>query len=682
MPKPISEREIQERVIIKSETREPKEEFYGNPYDTDLKLSGKEKKKMGTEIIEDIKKSIEDSGEFFDKLEEWNSLYEGDMPSKNSPWEGCSNTNVPVSTVRLDGIVNKIEQGIAEVIPNFMIKSEKLEDDKVEAIEKLLQQRLDKLEFRVFLEQILHNAGKQRTGVCVLRWDKVIKRRRGVEVYVDLEEFKKEYPNAKAAGLSDDEYAKIVKNIKVYGKDTVQIEYNQVEEHPCLEVINRQEFVLVPSNACSIEEARGKFMAVYITYQDLLKGIQNEVYKESDIEVLKRVVGEDALKEKKQEDVHISRQGQSEEEVSGIQPMGKEGRLMYVGMWKHDINGDDIEEDIMVTVDYETGVVLRSEAYPYWNGEPYFYDVKLKSRVKQFDGISIVERLAPLQYEINTQHNQRIDAWTQIINKIYLIDDNATLNPNPTNQRLKPGQAIRVSGVVGGLQNAIQELVKLPTGVPNFIQEEQTLLKYSDEIVGFSTLMTGQESPTDPNAPATKTIALLNEASTHIANYVRHVRVGLNRIARGLLWLEYQFGEDEYDIEGVKLIKQDLNPDEMEIDIRASEQSLNRALLLNEAVFMLQTLLSVQQVAQNQYAVKELVDNLVKKSRYDGNREVLTMTNEELTNMLYQRFEEMQEQQRQEQIAGEMQGQLDAVGATTDEVQGAVNEMTGQGMPQ
>jgi hypothetical protein len=71
----------------------------------------------------------------------------------------------------------------------------------------------------------------------------------------------------------------------------------------------------------------------------------------------------------------------------------------------------------------------------------------------------------------------------------------------------------------------------------------QLLKKQDSDVTGVTDLMTGRESPTDPSAPATKTIALLNQSGLNIKDYIRVYLPSFNVFVTSLLALYYQMSE-------------------------------------------------------------------------------------------------------------------------------------------
>lgn len=639
---------IEEREIIKSETQGPKDTFYSQPFDFDLKLSGKKKKELAKDVCDKINKSIGDSTELFNQCKEWGRRYKGEVQKKNTPWPNSANTNVRLCTMKLDGIVDKISGSISEITPNYIFSIEGMERDKLNAIEEWYQSVLDKkIKYRNFLENNLHNAGKQKSGMCMLIWEKDVTRRRGYEVFQDdvfegtrikgsgLTKFKNRYSSYKIAKCTKQEYKQIISNLKEYGYCKINISYNHIEEGPKLENIERYHFILLPANAKTQKEAEGEFVEINKTRQDLLRGVKDSKYEKEDI---------DSLFAK------LDRKGKPKEE---------DIRKCYMGRYQYG-EEDEIKKDIFIMVDIEAQHIIRISQFPYFNNESFFYQTKLKTLPDEFDGISIVDRLSKIEDEINTEHNQRIDAWTLILTKIFLINGNAEFpEKDPRVEGITPGDNIVVTGV--SLDNAIQELIKLPIGIPNFINEEKLLLQFADWLSGLSAGLSGQSQPLDPNAPASKTLALLREASVRIASYIRNIRIGLNEIGKGILWRYYQYGPDTYTWNGVEFTREDINPDNIELDLRISEANMNKDLMKQEILFILNTVLSVPIVQQNMLAQQDVLSQFLKVWKYPGEDEIVSMTQEDVIKLIMQRMKEAQELQAQEEQKAKEE-ELDKVG--------------------
>lgn len=72
----------------------------------------------------------------------------------------------------------------------------------------------------------------------------------------------------------------------------------------------------------------------------------------------------------------------------------------------------------------------------------------------------------------------------------------------------------------------------------------QLIQRIGSDRTSVSDLMTGRESPSDPNAPASKTIALLQQAGVGIKDYIRVYLPSFNILATNLLQLYYQMSQE------------------------------------------------------------------------------------------------------------------------------------------
>jgi hypothetical protein len=73
----------------------------------------------------------------------------------------------------------------------------------------------------------------------------------------------------------------------------------------------------------------------------------------------------------------------------------------------------------------------------------------------------------------------------------------------------------------------------------------KSLLQRQDgDVTGVSDLMTGRESPSDPTAPASKTIALLQASGVNIKDYIRTMLPSFNIFVQYILQLYYQMSQE------------------------------------------------------------------------------------------------------------------------------------------
>ena len=72
----------------------------------------------------------------------------------------------------------------------------------------------------------------------------------------------------------------------------------------------------------------------------------------------------------------------------------------------------------------------------------------------------------------------------------------------------------------------------------------QYLIQGDDDVTGVSSLMSGRESPVDPTAPASKTMALLAQSGINIEDYILTISPSFNLIGELILQIYYQMSTD------------------------------------------------------------------------------------------------------------------------------------------
>jgi hypothetical protein len=70
----------------------------------------------------------------------------------------------------------------------------------------------------------------------------------------------------------------------------------------------------------------------------------------------------------------------------------------------------------------------------------------------------------------------------------------------------------------------------------------QEIIRYSEMEIGPTQLLSGRESPTDPNAPGNKTIALIQQSNMRIEDYIKEFKNGFDQVGDLVFSLYYQFG--------------------------------------------------------------------------------------------------------------------------------------------
>jgi len=147
----------------------------------------------------------------------------------------------------------------------------------------------------------------------------------------------------------------------------------------------------------------------------------------------------------------------------------------------------------------------------------------------------------------------------------------------------------------------------------------QFLKSQDDDVSGVSGGMTGKESPTDPRAPATKTLALLERSGINIKAYINTAAPSWTRFGCMILQMYYQMSKEGRkfkvrqragQITGGKIFK-DITRDEMvaktNIQTRAYVFALDKIAEKQEDMAMLQMIMSIPYFANKPNSIYEAI---------------------------------------------------------------------------
>jgi hypothetical protein len=110
--------------------------------------------------------------------------------------------------------------------------------------------------------------------------------------------------------------------------------------------------------------------------------------------------------------------------------------------------------------------------------------------------------------------------------------------------RWSDGRPIEVDAMTEDVNKAIGFVQYPAMDVRSFIALGQTLKKQNDDVTGVQSAITGRQDPTDPHAPASKTIALLNQSGVNIKDYIRQFLPSFNIFVGNVMQLYYQMSQE------------------------------------------------------------------------------------------------------------------------------------------
>ena len=106
--------------------------------------------------------------------------------------------------------------------------------------------------------------------------------------------------------------------------------------------------------------------------------------------------------------------------------------------------------------------------------------------------------------------------------------------------RFEDGRPIEVDQVSDDINKAIGFVQYPPMDMNGLINLGNIMQRNDDYVTGVQPGMSGRENPSDPHAPAAKTIALLNQASINIRDYIKEFLPTFEMFISSVLQLYYQ----------------------------------------------------------------------------------------------------------------------------------------------
>ena len=275
----------------------------------------------------------------------------------------------------------------------------------------------------------------------------------------------------------------------------------------------------------SIDDCSWVIRKRYIARKELEAKIEEGIYKVKDLDAINQAG--DRISEGKQD--RLAAIGAADAYADEADVGGRRYELLE--MW---------EDDRVTTVINRTEVIRDGEN-PFWHGKKPFGFAKFDPLNGEFYGISLVEVIEYLQAELNTTRNQRIDATSQTINRMWIVLKGMGLEPADLVSR--PNGIIWVDSM-----EEVPKEVEFKPPEPAAYQEESIIKADIQEAT--STYNEARGAPSDTKRTATENA--IRERSTNI-RFETKLRIfealGLKRLGFFYDQLNQQF------IDGIRSVR-------------------------------------------------------------------------------------------------------------------------------
>jgi len=199
---------------------------------------------------------------------------------------------------------------------------------------------------------------------------------------------------------------------------------------------------------------------------------------------------------------------------------------------------EDDEEEIKIVawMDEESHTIIGAINYPYYGLDCYYIPFNILQKRSGFYQPGIGEYLTDENIAEDALLNFTLEGlWTNnMITPITPEGSEASIQF--MEKEWEHGMGINA---LPGEIDFLQKYMK-PVDTGSLVTMMQYLTRTADDVTGVSSLITGQESSSDPSAPARKTAMLLQQSGLNISEYVETALISFNEIAKIILQITYQ----------------------------------------------------------------------------------------------------------------------------------------------
>lgn len=271
-----------------------------------------------------------------------------------------------------------------------------------------------------------------------------------------------------------------------------------------------------------------------------------------------------------------------DEEIEKTQPHDRQDYCLYRLFVRWDVDGDGVDEDLLVWFERSSRTLLRRRFNPYRdNRRPFeiFRYIKIEHR---FYAEGMAEMLEMLQEEISSLHNQRMDSNT--INMLKMILTGKAIQGLRPGDPLWPGKIIRVPSTTDIRRDV--SVLDLGTSIRDTSRDEMLSNNYVSQVGGQGEAALGQAQPVSRTTAAAQ-LSLLEELNRRFDKTLKGFRKTIRGIHTQLTDLFNESGTNGLaetwlgDIRGRRLEQYLLLPPEvigsvLKIRVTSTKATVNR----------------------------------------------------------------------------------------------------------
>lgn len=586
------------------------------------RLSDDEERRLADRVMVGYHAALEDRIEWETRLAEWEDQYYNRAPDKDYPWPGSANFHVPITMTGIETLKPKLVEAVLGQNPPIMVVPvQPAEEERKDRTETFLNwQILTELDLAPTVAQSAHIFLIPGTVVAKTYWRVQRIRRKMVREFplkTDITSilqalFGQQRPTSfdlvgdlewegtlRSTQSTLDDLTFKIKMKALENSLQVLFEREELVEKPQVDLIEPPDFIAPARGGSDPNDLPWCQHRLWLTEDDLRRKVNLKRFYADAVEELlnqdKKPTGDANTL-----DSQGYKQGLAKAE--GIEPDGPSNarRDQYEVLEDYrrwDIDGDGLEEEIICWVsprlqgrvlgwDYLDNVYAHGRR-PFRKG--CYFPIPFR-----FLGLAYPEVVKGIQDEMNTIHNQRVDANT--VQNVPITYYRASMSTIPPVQgQVKPGDFVPVDNPQNDLA-----WPKYNTNSAWTNQEEQMLMQALERLTGQTDLSLGRQ----PNrVGATRTAAgtqtLLGEAGLRFKTFMEAFQRFWIGIFEDILALDQEYlpPGKEFRVTGkrpefIRLKDRTEIRGRYALRLAASDQTLNREKMRQDAALLMQATLN------------------------------------------------------------------------------------------
>ena len=529
----IEQEPLQQRTDVKLEKREEAKSKFGLL----IKLTEDQKADLFNSIKQemDVIDTQRNGMDFEANLQSYRNQYWGKVAEKSTPYANSFSTHVHLTMRHVNQVEIRAKQAFFDSDPIISVSPRPGQADEegfkiAKKKEEFMDYEMDvNMRTREHMGKIFHEWANLGVGICKLVWGNKTERIVDEETYHgirDLQKFLDNYPDA------PEENPEFITKLENDEEVELMVEYTApVYNAPLISWVKLEDFY-INSKTDGLEGVKDAHLIgekLNYNWHDLQKKVADDFFDEDDIDEL-RLEEKDGRK------------------IVDSSYLSKDFDIREV-IYHYKLNpADKHETKITVWLDFEKKKILRVVYFPYWHRRPYYIPFFFTNKRAGFYQAGLAEMLQHSNIVANAIINFMLD--TAFIQNLVLfkVKKNSDMFRMMASRKWYPGFPI----VYNEDPNEIEQFNINKQDLNGLLTLFSLNSRLSEDISGVSNYMTGKESPTDPQAPAAKTMALLQEGNINIKEYVANALPSMNELGHQTMELFYQFSREgkEYRVTG------------------------------------------------------------------------------------------------------------------------------------